>query len=127
MINFSSKVFRKMIILPKIIYSSTENFKITVTMLLFGTIELSFIFVISSIFLIVFILFMRSKSLPISSFVGKRRVLLIIAHPDDECMFFAPTVLSLTANWSSHFVLLCLSEGEIICACAANLKFPCRD
>ena len=40
------------------------------------------------------------------------RVLLIIAHPDDECMFFAPTVLSLGKSVRAELFLLCLSEGE---------------
>lgn len=38
-------------------------------------------------------------------------VLLVTAHPDDECMFFAPTVLALQArNVSVH--ALCLSSGN---------------
>ena len=39
------------------------------------------------------------------------RVLLITAHPDDECMFFAPTVLSLGKSVRAELFLLCLSEG----------------
>ncbi|XP_048872882.1 N-acetylglucosaminyl-phosphatidylinositol de-N-acetylase [Brienomyrus brachyistius] len=39
------------------------------------------------------------------------RALLITAHPDDECMFFAPTILRLLElNASVH--LLCLSSGN---------------
>lgn len=39
-------------------------------------------------------------------------VLLVTAHPDDECMFFAPTILSLIArNVSVHS--LCLSVGNM--------------
>ncbi|KAI9217870.1 putative deacetylase LmbE-like domain-containing protein [Blastocladiella britannica] len=39
------------------------------------------------------------------------RVLLVTAHPDDECMFFAPTCLALTdAGVPLH--LLCLSTGN---------------
>ena len=40
------------------------------------------------------------------------RVLLITAHPDDECMFFAPTVLSLGRSVRAELFLLCLSEGR---------------
>ena len=40
------------------------------------------------------------------------KVLLITAHPDDECMFFAPTIISLTQNDVEVF-LLCLSEGPL--------------
>ncbi|KAJ8342887.1 hypothetical protein SKAU_G00328150 [Synaphobranchus kaupii] len=39
------------------------------------------------------------------------RALLVTAHPDDECMFFAPTILQLLqSNASVH--LLCLSSGN---------------
>lgn len=43
---------------------------------------------------------------------GKRRnILLVIAHPDDESMFFAPTLLYLTSK--GHNVhILCLSTGN---------------
>ncbi|CAI8036472.1 N-acetylglucosaminyl-phosphatidylinositol de-N-acetylase [Geodia barretti] len=40
------------------------------------------------------------------------RILLITAHPDDECMFFAPTVLSLGSSVRAELFLLCLSEGN---------------
>lgn len=40
------------------------------------------------------------------------RVLLIIAHPDDECMFFSPTILTLTRTAPHNVYLLCLSEGN---------------
>lgn len=41
------------------------------------------------------------------------RALLVTAHPDDECMFFAPTILRLLElNVSVH--LLCLSSGRIV-------------
>ncbi|KAM9789026.1 N-acetylglucosaminyl-phosphatidylinositol de-N-acetylase [Neosynchiropus ocellatus] len=39
------------------------------------------------------------------------RALIITAHPDDECMFFAPTIIQLgQCHVSVH--LLCLSEGN---------------
>ncbi|KAM3868649.1 N-acetylglucosaminyl-phosphatidylinositol de-N-acetylase [Diretmus argenteus] len=39
------------------------------------------------------------------------RALIVTAHPDDECMFFAPTILRLVElNASVH--LLCLSQGN---------------
>lgn len=38
------------------------------------------------------------------------RALVVTAHPDDECMFFAPAIVQLVAlNASVH--LLCLSQG----------------
>lgn len=40
------------------------------------------------------------------------RALIVTAHPDDECMFFAPTIIQLVElNASVH--LLCLSEGTV--------------
>lgn len=46
------------------------------------------------------------------------RVLLLTAHPDDECMFFAPTVLALTTHdipalgSKPELFSLCLSIGD---------------
>lgn len=39
------------------------------------------------------------------------RTLLVIAHPDDEAMFFAPTVLGL-ARLRHRLSLLCFSAGR---------------
>ncbi|XP_071316802.1 N-acetylglucosaminyl-phosphatidylinositol de-N-acetylase isoform X2 [Trachinotus anak] len=42
---------------------------------------------------------------------AETRALVVTAHPDDECMFFAPTIIRLVElNASVH--LLCLSEGN---------------
>ncbi|KAF8075094.1 LmbE-like protein [Lyophyllum atratum] len=38
-------------------------------------------------------------------------VLLLTAHPDDECMFFAPTIQALTRT-NAHIYSLCLSVGD---------------
>jgi len=48
---------------------------------------------------------------------GKRirgNSLLVIAHPDDECMFFAPTVISFLKQrrGRERFLILCLSNGD---------------
>lgn len=41
-----------------------------------------------------------------------KRICLLIAHPDDEAMFFAPTLLSLTRpETGNHVKILCLSSG----------------
>ncbi|KAJ3048007.1 hypothetical protein HK097_010971 [Rhizophlyctis rosea] len=41
-------------------------------------------------------------------------ILLVIAHPDDECMFFAPTILGLLENGKGRMEVrvLCLSTGN---------------
>ncbi|KAI8932092.1 hypothetical protein NX059_010977 [Plenodomus lindquistii] len=42
-----------------------------------------------------------------------KRILLLIAHPDDEAMFFAPTLLALTRPaLANHVKILCLSSGD---------------
>ncbi|PHH61759.1 hypothetical protein CDD82_2103 [Ophiocordyceps australis] len=42
-----------------------------------------------------------------------RRICLVIAHPDDEAMFFAPTVQALAhAAAGNHVKLLCLCSGN---------------
>jgi N-acetylglucosaminylphosphatidylinositol deacetylase len=44
-----------------------------------------------------------------------KRICLLIAHPDDEAMFFAPTVLALTEPLlGNHVKILCLSSGMSI-------------
>ncbi|TVY78462.1 N-acetylglucosaminyl-phosphatidylinositol de-N-acetylase, partial [Lachnellula suecica] len=41
-----------------------------------------------------------------------KRICLLIAHPDDEAMFFAPTLLALTEpSLGNHVKILCLSSG----------------
>ncbi|KAL2075138.1 hypothetical protein VTL71DRAFT_80 [Oculimacula yallundae] len=42
-----------------------------------------------------------------------KRICLLIAHPDDEAMFFAPTLLALTnPELGNHVKILCLSSGD---------------
>ncbi|OCK77993.1 phosphatidylinositol glycan class L [Lepidopterella palustris CBS 459.81] len=51
-----------------------------------------------------------TKSFP--TLQGKR-ICLLIAHPDDEAMFFAPTLLALTRpELGNHIKILCLSSGN---------------
>lgn len=40
-----------------------------------------------------------------------KRVLVVIAHPDDECMFFGPTIVNLVKK-NVYVYVLCLSEGD---------------
>ncbi|KAI9110889.1 hypothetical protein K1719_018009 [Acacia pycnantha] len=74
---------------------------------------------------------LRSRSL--SKSLRKKNVLIVIAHPDDESMFFTPTINYLTSR--GHYIhILCLSIGdadskgstrkrELFQACA-TLKVP---
>lgn len=41
-----------------------------------------------------------------------KRVLFVTAHPDDECMFFGPTILKFTQKKDCSVYLLCLSDGK---------------
>ena len=42
-----------------------------------------------------------------------KRICLLIAHPDDEAMFFGPTVLALAdPDLGNHLKILCLSNGN---------------
>lgn len=42
---------------------------------------------------------------------AKQNVLFVTSHPDDECMFFGPTILSLLRS-GNHVYLVCLSKGD---------------
>jgi N-acetylglucosaminylphosphatidylinositol deacetylase len=45
-----------------------------------------------------------------------KRICLLTAHPDDEAMFFAPTLLALTQpELGNHVKILCLSSGKDLC------------
>lgn len=46
-----------------------------------------------------------------SCFKEVKNTLIIIAHPDDESMFFTPIILALR-KFSSEVFILCLSEGD---------------
>jgi N-acetylglucosaminylphosphatidylinositol deacetylase len=47
-----------------------------------------------------------------------KRICLLIAHPDDEAMFFAPSLLALThPATGNHVKILCLSSGESWVVC----------
>lgn len=51
------------------------------------------------------------KERPSEVFKETKRVLLVTAHPDDECMFFGPTIVNL-ARQGIDIYLLCLSNGK---------------
>jgi len=45
-------------------------------------------------------------------FQQAKNVLLVTAHPDDEAMFFAPTILSLASRREISLFHVCLSNGN---------------
>ncbi|XP_030648903.1 N-acetylglucosaminyl-phosphatidylinositol de-N-acetylase [Chanos chanos] len=51
------------------------------------------------------------KSVKVAHEPGDVRVLLVTAHPDDECMFFAPTIIRLV-ELNVSILVLCLSSGN---------------
>lgn len=46
----------------------------------------------------------------------KVKALVVTAHPDDECMFFGPTILGLRQQNAEVYGLV-LSNGEYSCTC----------
>lgn len=60
-------------------------------------------------FFVVFFCYVSLKNRSWMEFSGKR-VLLVIAHPDDECMFFGPVIYH-ACRAASSFSLLCLTKG----------------
>ena len=46
------------------------------------------------------------------NFLDEKRILLVIAHPDDEAMFFTPTLLA--ARRCSLLSILCFSTGILL-------------
>lgn len=58
--------------------------------------------------------FIYIKFASVNTFIrckSKQNVLFVTAHPDDECMFFAPTILSLLRAGHKAY-LVCLSKGD---------------
>ncbi|CAK7219027.1 N-acetylglucosaminyl-phosphatidylinositol de-N-acetylase [Sporothrix bragantina] len=61
------------------------------------------------------VLYMYTASVVAGRFpsLTNKRICLLIAHPDDEAMFFAPSVLALTRpETGNHVKILCLSSGN---------------
>lgn len=71
-------------------------------------------YTLASIPLLVIFLWLYTAQMSISGFpiIRKKRICLLIAHPDDEAMFFSPTVTALAkADLGNHLKILCLSTG----------------
>ncbi|XP_048751723.2 N-acetylglucosaminyl-phosphatidylinositol de-N-acetylase-like [Ostrea edulis] len=68
-------------------------------------------YAILSLILYMFVGFLKNLSITPKVPISVQKVLIITAHPDDECMFFSPTIQSFVN--SGHFVhVLCLSNGN---------------
>ncbi|KAF8427514.1 phosphatidylinositol glycan class L [Tirmania nivea] len=64
--------------------------------------------------LLISLIWVTALCLPRSPFPPRQSpILLVISHPDDEAMFFSPTLLSLTAPHLQNDVrVICLSSGN---------------
>ncbi|OAP63022.1 hypothetical protein AYL99_02249 [Fonsecaea erecta] len=50
---------------------------------------------------------------PMPALLRNKRIILLIAHPDDESMFFSPALQALThPSLQNHLKLLCMSTGD---------------
>jgi len=76
------------------------------------TVVFAFVFC-SSLFVYYMLRRQTKRRIPLKVHMG--RVLFVTAHPDDECMFFAPTILALTRCGQYDVFLLCLSSGDYSC------------
>lgn len=74
--------------------------------------ELYFVAVIPILFLTAWLYTAQMTRSTLPTFRNKR-ICLLIAHPDDEAMFFAPTLTALNApELGNHVKILCLSSGD---------------
>ncbi|KAM4062624.1 glcNAc-PI de-N-acetylase domain-containing protein [Hirsutella rhossiliensis] len=71
--------------------------------------------IVATLVVVVPLLYVYTASVVQARFPALRnkRICLLIAHPDDEAMFFAPTLLALTRpETGNHVKILCLSTGN---------------
>ena len=71
-------------------------------------------FLVVSLLVNVFLASPAQQNLSLLADGHSQNVLLLTAHPDDECMFFAPTILALSEALQppSKLYSLCLSVGN---------------
>lgn len=75
-----------------------------------GTIILLYLILVCSLYVIFCNINPSSRSS--ESIKSKRRILFVISHPDDECMFFGPAIVNLAKSPDKNVFLLCLSNGK---------------
>lgn len=68
----------------------------------------SFLLIVFICLLLIIAPFILIRLISLNTKVEQGNYLLVIAHPDDECLFFSPILLSLQSNK----YLLCLSNGN---------------
>src|SRR5260370_13413238 len=70
-------------------------------------------------------LFLLQSSYP-KPLAPHERVLLLTAHPDDECFFFGPTLLALSEQGTAVYSL-CVSNGSarlpLLGACLTSVQY----
>lgn len=97
-----------------------SKFEETLELIVYGF--LIFIFLNALLFYLMhygirkFRIFKSSKLPPSAS-----RVLLVTAHPDDECMFFGPTLVALGDRKNCTIYVLCLTQGKCFFNCGNML------
>lgn len=60
----------------------------------------------------VYLLLQTKKCTVKGSMLDGNRVMFVISHPDDECMFFGPAIIKFTKQNNADVFLLCLSNGD---------------
>lgn len=65
---------------------------------------------ISGVILLLALLWKRDDN-SLKHLLNSGSVVIVTAHPDDECMFFGPTISSLVSNGVEVYIL-CLSRGD---------------
>ncbi|KAI1730694.1 glcNAc-PI de-N-acetylase domain-containing protein [Ditylenchus destructor] len=79
------------------------------------TFYLFIIFLLLTIFGFTIHFFLKHRyqlSIPCATEPSPCRYLLLIAHPDDESMFFGPTIQCLTSSKSAELFVLCVTSGN---------------
>ncbi|TYH69089.1 hypothetical protein ES332_D05G031600v1 [Gossypium tomentosum] len=88
------------------------------------------IFIIISIFIVwvaslwkIFFSHSKPTFLNESTPLHKKNVLLVVAHPDDESMFFSPTINYLTSKGHNLYLPLVLGHGKVNPRFVSLLRF----
>lgn len=81
----------------------------------FAVVRFVFLFILVLSWILYFILAYLVRATPAlipASLLFAARPLLVVAHPDDESLFFGPTILSLTQDERKSLSVLVLSSGK---------------